>query len=150
LRHRFNWSRLSMSGALAHRADGSDATLVFQIRQGAYNTDSLIEFLTELHQHFAGDQVTLIWDRLPAHRSQRMKTWTATQSDWLTVEHLPPYGHDLNPIEMVWGNIKTVELANLCADTIDEAHTAAKAGLERVRARPDLCYAFLTHCGLSL
>lgn len=139
-----------MSGALAYRADGGAAALVFQIKPGAYNTESLIEFLTELHEHFAGEQVTLIWDRLPAHRSQRMKTWVATQSDWLTVEQLPPYGHDLNPIEMVWGNVKTVELANLCADTIDVAHAAAKAGLQRVGARHDLCFAFLTHCGLSL
>jgi transposase len=139
-----------MSGALAYRADGSDAALVFQINQGAYNTDTLIEFLTELHDHFHGDQITLIWDGLPAHRSQKMKTWIETQKHWLTVERLPPYAHDLNPIEMVWGNVKAVELANLWPDTIDQARTAAAAGLHRIGARHDLCYAFLTHTGLSL
>lgn len=150
LRHRFGWTRLSMSGALAYRPDRSEAALVFQIKEGAYNTESLIEFLTDLHTHFGGEQVTLIWDGLPSHRSKQMKTWIATQSDWLVVEQLPPYGHDLNPIEMVWGNIKTVELANLCPDTIDEAQLAADAGLERVGGSYDLCFAFLAHCGLSL
>ena len=39
-----------------------------------------------------------------------MTAWIAGQRQWLTVERLPGYAHDLNPIEMVWGNIKTVEL----------------------------------------
>lgn len=150
LRHRFSWARLSMSGALAFRPDGSEAALVFQIKEGAYNTESLIEFLTDLHAHFGSEKVTLIWDRLPSHKSRQMKAWIATQRHWLVVEQLPGYAHDLNPIEMVWGNVKTVELANLCPDTIDEAHVAAQAGLERVGSSYDLCFAFLAHCGLSL
>ena len=79
-----------------------------------------------------------------------MTAWIAGQRGWLTVERLPGYAHDLNPIEMVWGNIKTVELANLCPDTIDEAHAAAQAGLNRVGSNYDLCFAFLAHTGLSL
>jgi len=150
LRHRFRWTRLSMSGALAYRPGGSEAALMFQIKEGAYNTESLIEFLTDLHHHFGGEKVTLIWDGLPAHRSKRMKTWIATQRHWLLVEQLPPYAYDINPIEQVWGNVKTVELANLCPDTIDEAHAAAQAGLERVGTSYELCCAFLAHCGLSL
>ena len=48
------------------------------------------------------------------------------------------------------GNIKTVDLANLCPDTIDEAHAAAEAGLNRVGSNYELCFAFLAHTGLSL
>ena len=51
LRHRFNWKRLSMAGALAYWPDRSQATLVFQIRPGADNDETLIEFLIELHTH---------------------------------------------------------------------------------------------------
>jgi transposase len=79
-----------------------------------------------------------------------MKAWIATQRHWLTVEPLPGYAYDLNPIEQVWGNVKAVELANLCPDTIDDAQTAAQAGLERVGTSYDLCFAFLAHTGLSL
>lgn len=150
LRHRFSWTRLSMSGALAYRPDRSEAALLFQIKEGAYNTASLIEFLTELHAHFGAEKVTLIWDGLSSHKSRQMKAWIATQRDWLVVEQLPGYAHDLNPIEMVWGNVKGVELANLCPDTIDEAQVAAEAGLERVGNSYELCFAFLAHCGLSL
>jgi transposase len=150
LRHRFSWTRLSMSGALAYRPDRSETALVFQIKQGAYNTESLIEFLTDLHEYFADDKVTLIWDGLPSHKSRQMKAWLVTQRHWLVVEQLPPYAHDLNPIEMVWGNIKQVNLANLCPDTIDEAQAAAETGLNRVGGDNQLCMAFLAHTGLAL
>ena len=150
LRHQFSWTRLSMSAALAYRPDRSQAALVFQIRHGAYNTETLIEFLEEFHTHFAGEKITLIWDGLPSHRSKAMKAWIATQRSWLTVEQLPGYAHDLNPVELVWGNIKSVELANLCPDTIDEADTAADAGLHRVGTSYQLCFNFLDHTGLSL
>jgi hypothetical protein len=55
--------------------------------------------------------------RPPGRRLQRLR--------------LPGYAHDLNPVEMVWGNVKAVELANLCADTIDQARAAAEPGLKR-------------------
>lgn len=139
-----------MSAALAFRADGSEAALVFQMRQGAYNTDSLIEFLEEFHVHFAGEQVTLIWDGLPSHRSKKMKAFVATQRRWLRVEQLPGYAHDLNPVELVWGNLKAVELANLCPDSTDEARTAAEAGLQRIGTNVQLCFNFLGHTPLSL
>jgi len=61
-----------------------------------------------------------------------MKAWIGAQRHWLRVEQLPGYAYDINPIEQVWGNVKGTELANLCPDTIDEAHAAAQAGLERV------------------
>jgi len=92
----------------------------------------------------------LIWDGLPSHKSTAMKAWIATQRRWLPVEQLPGYAHDLNPTEMVWGNVKSVELANLCPDTIGEAQLAAETGLQRVGTSYDLCFAFLAHTGLSL
>jgi transposase len=150
LRHRFNWTRLSMSGALAYKPDGSQAALMFQIKKDSYNTESLIGFLQDLHQHFAGANITLIWDNLPSHKSTAMKAWLTTQASWLQAERLPGYAHDLNPIEMVWGNVKAVELANLCPDTIDQARDAAEAGLKRVSSSSQLCFAFLAHTGLSL
>jgi len=150
LRHHFAWTRLSMSAALAYRPDRSEAALVFQIQDGSYNTDSLIKFLDEFHAHFTGEKITLIWDGLPSHRSKKMKAWIATQRSWLTVEPLPGYAHDLNPVELVWGNVKCVELANLCPDTIDQAQAAAETGLQRVGTSYQLCFNFLDHTGLSL
>ncbi|MGW3470078.1 hypothetical protein ACWDKQ_16800 [Saccharopolyspora sp. NPDC000995] len=63
---------------------------------------------------------------------------------------MPGYAHDLNPMEMLWGNVKVVELANLCPDTLDKAQAAALTGLERVANSYELRFAFLDHTGLSL
>ena len=149
LRHRFAWKRLSLAGALAYEPDGSDAHLVFQLRPGAYNDETLIEFLSELNtvEH---RRVLLIWDGLPSHRSRRMLEWVTSQRDWLRIEPLPGYAPDVNPIEQVWGNLKSMELANLCSDSIDEVANTADAGLDRIGSDAALCFAFLRHCGLRL
>jgi putative transposase len=76
--------------------------------------------------------------------------WAATQRDWLRIEPLPGYAPDLNPTEQVWGNIKSTQLANLCADTIDEVADKAEDGLDRISGDAPLCFAFLRHSGLRL
>ena len=149
LRHPFNWKRLSLAGALAYEPDGSDAHLFFELRPGAYNDETLIEFLTFLNEH-EQRPVLLIWDGLPSHRSRRMTDWIVSQRRWLSVERLPGYAPDINPIEQVWGSLKSKELANLCSDTIDEVAEIAEEGLDRIGCDAALCFAFLRHSGLRL
>jgi transposase len=150
LRHRFSWSKISIMAALAYRWDGKEAALVFGFEKEAYNTETIIEFLEDFREHFPNDKITLIWDRLPAHRSAQTIDWIAQQRKWLMVEYLPPYGHDLNPCELLWGDMKRTELANLCPKTIDEARAAAESALERAGVDTQLCFNFLEHTGLSL
>jgi transposase len=150
LRHKFSWKRLSMSAALAYNSDGSEACLVFGMKDGAYDTQSLIEFFEAFRRHFPAQNVTLIWDGLPSHRSKDMKAWIAKQRRWLVVEPLPAYAPDLNPVELLWGNVKGVELANLCPDSIEQAWSAAEAGLDRAGTDQQLCFSFLDHTGLTL
>jgi transposase len=149
LRHPFNWKRLSLAGALAYEPDGSDAHLFFELRPGAYNDETLIAFLSELNE-VEQRNVLLIWDGLPSHRSRRMSDWIASQRHWLSVERLPGYAPDLNPIENVWGNLKSHELANLCSNTIDQVADIAEGGLDRIGSDAALCFAFLRHSGLRL
>lgn len=141
---------MSMAGVLAYRPDRSRAKLIFQTRAGSYSTDSLIAFLKQLRRHLRGKPVIRIWDGLSAHRSKAMKAWLATQQHWLTVEALPGYAHDLNPMELVWGNLKASELANLCPDIHDEADTAAHTGLHCIGSSYELCFNLLNHTGLRL
>ena len=150
LRHRFGWKRLSLAGALVYEPDGSDAHLVFQLRPGAYNDELLIEFVTDVHQLEQDRSVVLLWDGLPSHRSRRMSDWIASQRHWLSVEPLPGYAPDVNPIEQAWGSLKSKELANLCSNTIDQVAEIAEDGLDRIGSDAALCFAFLRHCGLRL
>src|SRR5437899_1987291 len=58
-------------------------------------------------------------------------------------------GPELNTTELVWGNVKGRELANLRADNLGEVERAVRTGLRRVRRAPTLAFAFLRHAGLS-
>ena len=150
LRHRFGWKRLSLATALVLEPDATDAHLVFQLRPGAYNGETLIEFLTDLHQLEPGRRMLLLWDGLPSHRSRCMTEWIRSQRSWLSVERLPAYAPEINPTEQVFGNLKSTELANLCRDTLAEVQTLAEDGLQRIGNDARLCFAFLRHSGLTL
>jgi transposase len=124
---------------------------VFATQPGAYNTETLIEFLGLLHAHFGQDaKLTLLWDGLSSHRSRDMTAFIASCRGSLRIERLPAYAPELNPVEALWGNVKGTELANRCPDTIDEAIQAAYHRLDRVASDTDLCFALQRHTGLSL
>jgi len=145
--HAFNWKKLSISAALGYRWDGKRCRLWFQTKPGSYNDESLIAFLCDLKRHLRGQKAILIWDGLPAHKSRKMKEHLESQRSWLQVEMLPGYSPDLNPVEDLWGNIKSQELANHCVEGLGEAEAAVRHGMDRVR-QSELPFSFLHHAGL--
>lgn len=146
--HAFNWSKLSVCAVVAYRCDGRRSRLVFQIRPGSYNSESLIGFLRDLKRHLRRQKAILVWDGLPAHKSREMKAYLCTQQHWLQVERLPGYAPDLNPVETLWANIKGQELANRCADDLGGAAAGLRAGMTRIRRSRKLPFSFLHHAGL--
>jgi putative transposase len=56
----------------------------------------------------------VVWDGLNTHVSRAMADLVAAR-DWLTVFRLPPYAHELNPVEHshCWANaMKPSEVGN--------------------------------------
>jgi transposase len=70
-----------------------------------------------------------VWDGLGGHKSRVMLDYLARARTWLTVERLPDYASELNPVEQIWGNIKGRELANLCPADILAPPPATARGL---------------------
>jgi transposase len=91
----------------------------------------------------------LLWDGLSAHWSHKMRAHLALQHDWLTVERLPAYAPELNPVEGLWANLKGAELANFAGDTVAEVADQAQGGIQRVCDSDSLVIGFLAHTGLS-
>ena len=102
LRHRMAWKRASMAAALGYRPDATKARLCFHLQQDAYNSDSLIGVLEQLAGFYRGQRVVLLWDGLSSHWSYKMRAHLDTQRHWLTVERLPAYAPELNPVEGLW------------------------------------------------
>jgi transposase len=67
---------------------------------------------------------------------------------WLTVFRLPPYAHELNPVEPVWAHLKP-SLANLTKHTLAELTALVKTRLKRMQYRPGLLAGFLASAGLA-
>jgi hypothetical protein len=150
--HPFNWKRASMAAALCYGPAGGGCQLAFHLQPGNYDTDTLIVVLGQLRLFLGGQKATLVWDGLPAHRSNKMKAWIATQRHWLVVERLPAYAPELNPVEALWSNLKGKggELANLTYPNLAGVIAQAHRGIQRVRQTPHLAYSFLRRSGLSV
>ena len=149
LTHAFNWKRLSVASVLAFRWDGRRSRCYSDTRPGSYHTDTLSPLVQRLQRRFRGHPVILLWDGLPAHKSAAMAAHLAQQHRWLTVERLPGYAPELNPVEGVWSNLKGPELANLCPEDLGVLAAAVASGLVRLRWKHRLHTGFLHHAGLS-
>jgi transposase len=133
---------------LAFRWDGRRSRFFFQTHPGTYTDRTLVPFVRALKRHLHGRRVLLIWDGLGGHTSRYMRAYLRRQRAWLTVERLPAYAPELNPLEQVWGNVKTRELANVCAPDLPSLRRPLRGGFARIRRQPTLARAFLRHAGL--
>ena len=62
---------------------------------------------------------------------------------------LPPYAHELNPVELVWSHLKR-SLANLAKRNIAQLTALVKTRLKRMQYRPGLLDGFLASTHLDL
>ncbi len=133
-----NWGdNLTMVGAL--RRDGW-VTLCTKWR--AVNSDT---FLTWVRRHLRprlrpGDIVVL--DNLKAHKQLAVRT--AIEQRGATVRYLPPYSHDLNPIESAWALVKK-RIRTQAPRHADALRRVARAARHVVR--PHHCLNWFTHAG---
>lgn len=95
--------RQTLGEALAER----EQTALLQAAQdnGKFNTDSYIEFLTQLLEQIE-QPIILIEDSVSYHRSQAVEQFQAQQTQRLYRERLPTFSPDFNPIEKLWKNTK--------------------------------------------
>ena len=103
--------------------------------------------LDAAHQQLAGP-IVLVWDNLNAHVSDVMAGLIVAR-DWLTVYRLPPYAHELNPVEPVWSHLKR-SLANLAKRNLAQLIALIKTRLRRMQYRPSLLDGFLASTRLDL
>lgn len=68
--------------------------------------------------------------------------------DRLTVFQLPPYAHELNPVELVWSHLKR-SLANLAKRNLVQLTALVKTQLKQMQYRPALLGGFLASTRLD-
>src|SRR5215211_3874817 len=79
--------------------------LRWMVLDGAIKAPDLLRFLARLVREADG-KVFLILDRLPVHRSAKVRAWLAGREAEIEVFYLPGYSPELNPDEGVNGDLK--------------------------------------------
>jgi hypothetical protein len=140
--------RENMVTFLAYRTGCEPRMLAWHKSGEGYTKEDFPLLLTMLHARL-GAKVTLIWDNYSSHTSAQVRAWIAEQSTWLRVVALPPYAPELNPVELLWKNVKDL-LANRAFRSIHELADTAEAALGSVKHATHLFVGFLAGTGLAL
>ena len=83
---------------------------------GYFDAAAVVEFLGNLLKHLRG-KVIVVWDGGPNHKGPQIREFLK-RNKRLTLERLPAYAPDLNPVEFVWSWLKYGQLANYVPDDV--------------------------------
>jgi len=141
LEYNFNWKSLSAMAGL------TTWNFYFRLYAGSVKSPQVVDFLKALARHVR-QPMTLIWDRLAAHRSRLVREHLESLQGQIHVEYLPAYAPELNPVEYIWAHWKQHELPNVCPRDYWQLSQAARRTLRRMRRRPRLITAFWKQASL--
>jgi putative transposase len=117
---------LSLSPARQHLG------LYFRTYANAYvDSAKAADFLEELLRHLRG-RVIVLWDGGQMHKGPAIRR-VLERHPRLTLERLPPYAPDLNPVEHLWNYLKYVQLANFVPSSLYVLHAHVEAEFELVQ-----------------
>ena len=72
---------------------------------GKFNGETYVEFLKQIIQT-SSSPIILVEDGAPYHGSQVVKEFVESHSEQISIERLPAFSPDFNPIEKLWKNTK--------------------------------------------
>ena len=143
----FNWQTLSGIGAVLSKPGGERPRWLLALHRGSIRSAQLIRFLAAL-KRYRRRPVILLWDRLPAHRSRLTRAALEGQRSWLTVEWLPAYAPELNPVEQLWAHLDATALPITPIEDLPRLQRRVGRGLQHVQRRPQVGRGFLRHTSL--
>ena len=97
---------------------------------------AVVGFLRDLLRHLKGKAI-VVWDGDINHKSRAIRA-LRERYPRLTLERLPGYAPDLNPVEMLWAYLKHGMMANFVPADVLDLERVVLANLTSVRAEPKL------------
>ena len=141
LQYHFNWKVLSAIAGITWW------NFYFRLYRKTIRAPQVVDFLAHLLRHLPG-RLLVIWDRSNTHRSRLVREFVARQRGRLTLDYLPAYAPELNPVEYIWGYWKHHALPNFCPRDFSQLSYHARQALRRMRRRPALVMAFWEQANL--
>jgi len=128
--------RLSMIATVTNKGQAR-----WQIIDGNFNADRLIEFLSSLIKD-AGRKVFLILDNLRVHHSKPVKAWLAENKEKIECFYLPSYSPELNPEERLNADIKQAMRKKVPVRSKEKLRMAVTEHMESLERQPERIVSF--------
>jgi len=101
-----------------------------------------VTYLKELLAHTT-QKILLIWDNASWHKSEETIAFLRSkEGERLWVARIPPYSPELNPAELVWANLKRVQLPNRVAKNSKELKIIAQEAMTTIQNSVELIKSF--------
>jgi transposase len=88
-------------------------------------------FLALLARHYSNYRIVLLLDKAGWHISQGIKL-----PPNLLLMHLPPYSPELNPVELLWREIRRKHFHNKIFDGLDDVENTLTDALAQYHSAP--------------
>jgi transposase len=105
-----------------------DGKFLFRRESGRFNAQTFFQFLLVFRQASChpNRRVVVISDNAPYHKAVAHRAWREQHAAEFTLDFLPPYSPELNPIERVWKLTRRLCLHNRYFDALDDVTTAVE------------------------
>lgn len=110
-----------------------DGRFIFRRETEKFNAESFLEFMKQLLAAGKNNdrKMELIIDNAKYHHANLHKCWREENSEVFSLNYLPPYSPDLNPIERVWKLTRRNCLHNRYFPTLKAVETAVESQFDR-------------------
>ncbi len=114
--------------------------------QSFVNAERAAHFLRCLMRRLQG-AVIVVWDGGPMHKGEPIQQ-VLQDFPRLSLERLPPYAPELNPVEYLWSHLKYGQLANFVPDDVFQLDAVLRRHLGKTAESSHQLHGFLQASGL--
>lgn len=107
----------------------------------SFTSEDIVWFLNKLCGRYRKRDVLIIWDGAAIHRSEVVKAFLKDHPGRIHLERLPAYSSQLNPVELVWSQLKR-SLKNQVFTSLEELAVAVLDQINCLEKDPKLVQAF--------
>jgi transposase len=131
------WESLTLMGSLGYWGDTTALTY-----EGGTDVPTMVTFMEKVLRPAIDRDHIVVLDRLSSHLNPQVAQ--AVRRTGAKLWYLPPYSHDLNPIEQMWSKVKG-HLRKVKPRDVDALIAAIGDALRTITAED--AQAWFSHCG---
>ena len=145
------WAPCGQTPVLAEQAGRAHLSLIAAIAPNGriyvagqdqpFTSEDIVWFLNKLCGRYRKRDMLIIWDGAAIHRSEVVKAFLKSRPRRIHLERLPAYSPQLNPVELVWSQLKR-SLKNQVFMSLEELSVAVLDQVKYLEKDPKLVKAF--------